>query len=55
MNKRKHPKGSQFNVRVTPVEHARIKSKADERNQSVSQYVREILDFVIRPTVEEKS
>lgn len=55
MKKSKHSKGDQFNVRVTPDEHRRIKEKAEERGQSVSKYVREILDFVIRPTVEKIS
>lgn len=50
MNKKKHPKESQFNVRVKPDELRRIKAEAALREQSVSEYVRSVLEFIIRPT-----
>jgi len=52
MNKKRNPKKVQFNVRVTPDELDRLKSDADKRDMSISEYVRLILKFTMySPTV----
>ena len=52
MNKKKHPRETQFNVRVKPDELRRIKSEAALRELSVSEYVRQALHFVLTPTMQ---
>jgi hypothetical protein len=49
MNKKKNPKLRQFNVRVSRDEFDRLRSDADERDLSISAYVRIILKFTMYP------
>lgn len=47
MNKKKYPKGPQFNVRVTAVELRRLKEAAESQGMSLSDYVRTAIRSVI--------
>lgn len=47
MNKKKFPKKVQFNVRVTEEELDRLKTDAETRDLSLSEYVRTILKFAM--------
>lgn len=47
MNKKKYPKGPQFNVRVTADELSRLKAAAEAQGLSLSDYVRMAIRSVI--------
>jgi predicted HicB family RNase H-like nuclease len=55
MNKKKNPRLSQFNVRLTTDELEVLRRKAWDENKSISTYVRELiqdaLSFGITPSV----
>ena len=58
MNKRKHPKDSQFNVRVTPLELEILRRRSQEEDNSISNIVRRELiraGILAAPELQNKS